>query len=344
VPTRSELLDRELRRAVRQVAHRSGGATGRGWTELAGLGTFSAALPVEAGGLHLGLVVAAALCEELGGELADPLLLDTMTAADLLAADAERHRPLLDLVLAGRRRLALALHGDPTAKSTVDGWLVDGVIPFVTGADRADAILLAARTGERSGVYLVPGDRPGCRAEPDRGAPTAALCVLRLDGLRLHPVDELNEPVPERARARARIRRAAYLVGLATAAHALTVRHVRQRRQFDRPLADNQAVAFPLAELAIRIEAARRCVRHAAGLDDDGRSGELPGVGAAAMAAELALDTTRIGIHLHGAFGMTEAASISRFYRHAAAESLRDGGPTRLWREAGRLRLAAARR
>src|SRR6266496_5228600 len=71
VPTRSELLDRELRRAVRQVAHRSGGATGRGWTELAGLGTFSAALPVEAGGLHLGLVVAAALCEELGGELAD---------------------------------------------------------------------------------------------------------------------------------------------------------------------------------------------------------------------------------------------------------------------------------
>ncbi len=370
--TRSDLLDRELRRAVRRVAQRAGTDADRGWPRLAELGALAAGLPADSGGLCLGLGTAVGICEELGHELADPLLLDTMTAADLLAG-AEPHRPMLDALLAGRLRIALAVDADPAVESTEDGWRVDGVIPFVTGADRADAYLLAARTGGGRRLHVVPAARPGSRSEPHAAMPTVALCALHLDGLRLYPPDALDpadldasgpdpggpelagsdvdrpdaapgSALPTRVRVRARIRRAAYLVGLASAAHALTVRHARQRRQFDRLLADNQAVAFPLAELAVRLEATRRCVRHCGRLQDAGEPCELPAVHAAATAAELALDATRIGVHLHGAFGMTDLASISRHYRHAAVEALRDGGPARLYREAGRLRLSTAGR
>ncbi len=438
--SRSELLDRELRRAVRQVARRGRSDGDRCWRELAGLGALAAGVPVDAGGLDLGLAAAGGYCEALGRELAAPLLLDTMTAADLLAGAAARHRPLLDRVIAGERKIALALDAQlAAAEPDGEGWLVDGEAPFVTGADRADLFLLAA-AGE---LWLVPADRPGCAVRPHVAAPTAGLHALRLSRLRLAPADALGHadpgpptgpadgsarepgsrpaagsagepgsgpaagsarepgsgpadgsagepgsgpaagsarepgsgpadgsagepgsgpaagrapepggepgagqpaPLPDRVRARARARRAGYLVGLAAGGHDRTVQHVRGRRQFDRPLGDNQSVAFGLAELAVRVEATRRMVRHAGWLDDAGRPALLAATEAAAAAAELALDTTRAGVHLHGAFGTTDAASIAGYYRHAAVEALRDGGPTRLWREAGRLRLAAAAR
>ena len=437
--SRSELLDRELRRAVRQVARRGRSDGDRCWRELAGLGALAAGVPVDAGGLDLGLAAAGGYCEALGRELAAPLLLDTMTAADLLAGAAARHRPLLDRVIAGERKIALALDAQLAAAELDGGWLVDGEAPFVTGADRADLFLLAA-AGE---LWLVPADRPGCAVRPHVAAPTAGLHALRLNRLRLAPADALGHadpgpptgpadgsarepgsrpadgaapepgsrpadgaapepgsrpadgsapepgsrpadgaarepgsgpadgaarepgsgpaagqapdpggepgagqpaPLPDRVRARARARRAGYLVGLAAGGHDRTVQHVRGRRQFDRPLGDNQSVAFGLAELAVRVEATRRMVRHAGWLDDAGRPALLAATEAAAAAAELALDTTRAGVHLHGAFGTTDAASIAGYYRHAAVEALRDGGPARLWREAGRLRLAAAAR
>jgi alkylation response protein AidB-like acyl-CoA dehydrogenase len=58
------------------------------------------------------------------------------------------------------------------------------------------------------------------------------------------------------------------------------------------------------------------------------------------VAAELALDTTRLGMHLHGALGLLLSSPIQRSYRRAAVEAARLGRVTTLWRELGARRLA----
>jgi alkylation response protein AidB-like acyl-CoA dehydrogenase len=169
------------------------------------------------------------------------------------------------------------------------------------------------------------------------------LCALRLDlvaaagdRLALAPADR------DGALARARLRQASYLVGLCLGALQATVRYARERRQFDRPLVEHQAVGFRLAGLAAGLLGTRLLAHHAAWLDDAGRPAGVAATEALAAAGELALALTRSCMQAHGAFGSTRAAPIQRFYRHALVEAQRLGRPGDLWREAGGLRLAAA--
>jgi alkylation response protein AidB-like acyl-CoA dehydrogenase len=158
-----------------------------------------------------------------------------------------------------------------------------------------------------------------------------------------------GEPLP--ALTRARIRQAAYLVGLAAGAHALAIRRAGERQQFGRPIAAFQAAGFQLAADAVHIEAARLLTWHAAGLADAGPAAEtgawppadgdqhLAGAQALAQAADVATGVVRRSLHLHGTFGLTGAAPIQRYYRCVAVEAGRWGTPAALWREAGRRRL-----
>jgi alkylation response protein AidB-like acyl-CoA dehydrogenase len=354
---RLDALQRELQRALRAVlAGAADGGDEHWWAELARLEAFALALPPAAGGLDLGQSAAVLLCEELGRELVEGLALDTLTAADAieLAGPDGQHWPRLAELAAGRWRASVALDLAGRAEPAGAGLLLRGEAPFVTDPGRADALLLAVPGGDRRRLFLVPADRPGWTARPRATIAPAGLCSLALDGLRLDPCDALvgdadasagqvdASGLPEPALVGSRARRAAWLVGLAAGAHRHSVLRARERVQFDRPLIEHQVVAFRLAELAARLDAARLCAHRAAWLVDAGRPARLAATEALAMAAELALAATREGMQLHGAYGMTEGAVIQRYYRHAALAANRQGRPRALWREAGRLRLAAA--
>lgn len=294
--------------------------------DLAAAGVVDLNLPIDAGGMELGegsLVIA---FEELGAALRPGTLLGSLAAAEcaLASDDPARSHPLVEAIRHGRTTVEL-----PALEPADD---VDACPPAAGSGGRgsADADLDDAPTHRLVGVRAADGPPGIALAATDPGDPSTVLLVR-----------------PERARDvwlpalwRARVRQAAYLTGLAGAAWELTADHVRTRRQFGAPLVANQAVAFPLAELAARAHACRLAVRHAAWAHDTGRDATDLTAEALCVAAELALDTTRLGMHLHGAHGLLLSSPVQRCYRRAAVEAGRLGHVATLWRSLGSRRLA----
>jgi len=125
-------------------------------------------------------------------------------------------------------------------------------------------------------------------------------------------------------------------VGIGEAAFEAALRYAQQRSTFGKPIAQHQAIQLKLADMAIRIAAARLLVYRAAA-----RLGARPGEAAAAAmarleAAETAYHAALESMRTHGGYGYTKEFPVERFYRDAAALLAGDGS-------AGRLRLTVAR-
>jgi alkylation response protein AidB-like acyl-CoA dehydrogenase len=112
------------------------------------------------------------------------------------------------------------------------------------------------------------------------------------------------------------------------------VRRARSREQFGRPLIDNQAIAFGLARLAVRLDAVTALVAELAGQLDDGVVDHGLIAGVLAEAGTLALAASREGVQVHGAFGMTDDSPIRRHYLGAPLAVAADADPATLYAEA----------
>ena len=336
-------LQEQIAQALRQALAR---AAGDPWPALVELDVLGFGVPAALGGLNLGQRAAVLAAEELGRALATGQALDAMLAADALSAAGPSDR--LEAVAGGRVRCAVAglaerLPGAGPAELTpaAAGWSLAGRGLVAVLPHEADVLLLAAA----GRVFLVPADRPGWSSRPLDTAIPRGLHALSLTGMRLAAGDELPVRLDELT-ARGRLRQAALLLGVATAAHEAAVGHAHRRRQFGQRLLDFQAIGMRLAALAGRLAALRLLVQRAAWLADTDAVGQLRGAAAEclAMAAELALDATRDGIQVHGAAGTAHASPAQRTYRVALVEAVRWSRPAALWREAGAARLAALAR
>jgi hypothetical protein len=131
-----------------------------------------------------------------------------------------------------------------------------------------------------------------------------------------------------------RIRRGAWLTGLAASCLAATVARARTRTQFGRPLIENQDVAFRLARLKIHHDAVWALLADLAAHHDDGLPDPALAAGALAEAGTLAVTTTREAVQLHGAFGMTVASPVRRHYLIAPVAIAADAPAAELYLEA----------
>jgi alkylation response protein AidB-like acyl-CoA dehydrogenase len=335
-------LQEQIGQALRRTVSRA--VADDRWPALVALEVFAFGVPAWAGGLNLGQRAAVLAAEELGRALATGPALDTMLAADalVLAGPGAGPRARLDALAAGRLRcaaagLAASLPGAHPLQLDAEagGWTLRGRGVVATLPHEADELLLAA--GARA--FLVPAARPGWTSRPLDTAIPRGLAVLTFTGLRLEPADELRVGLSDLV-ARGRLRQAAFLLGLAAAAHEAAVGHAHRRRQFGQRLIEFQAIGMRLAALAGRLAALRLLAQRAAWLADTGAPLEGPAAECLAMAAELALDATRDGIQVHGAAGMTHDSPAQAAYRVAVVEAVRWGRSAALWREAGRARLA----
>jgi alkylation response protein AidB-like acyl-CoA dehydrogenase len=144
---------------------------------------------------------------------------------------------------------------------------------------------------------------------PDLGLRAEVICCVEL-GRELHDLTRI--PAGE-------LHRAAWLLGLAAGCLGHTIERTRTREQFGRALIANQDVAFRLARLAVRLHALTALVTDLAGRFDDGEPDLELAAGMLAEAGALALDITREAVQLHGAFGMTVASPVRRYYLAAPA-------------------------
>ncbi|MDH3223327.1 MAG: acyl-CoA dehydrogenase family protein, partial [Gemmatimonadota bacterium] len=104
-----------------------------------------------------------------------------------------------------------------------------------------------------------------------------------------------------------------------------TLRYVREREQFGRPIADFQGVQFQLAEMATDIEAARLLVYNAARLKDAGEPFLREAAMAKLFASRTAQEVSSMCVDLHGGYGFTREYPVEKYYRDSKIGTIYEG-------------------
>jgi acyl-CoA dehydrogenase len=255
------------------------------------LGLVANALPeAQGGGGERSAVTAALITEELAaGDLSIALavLSPGLVALPVAEFGSEEQRARLLPRYVGERfvpgALALVeprLGADPlrptaTARREGDTWVLDGnkcLVPWLAGDD---LVLVFADAGGTPQGFLVPRDAPGLEVTPDplMGIQALPTVALRLAGVRLPADARLGGEAGADLRrivARGRVALAAAGVGVARAAFEVARDYAKEREAFGVKIAQKQAIAFKLADMAIEIDGVRLLAWEAAWRLDQG--------------------------------------------------------------------------
>jgi acyl-CoA dehydrogenase len=262
----------------------------------------------------------------------------------------EQKATYLEGMITGEHRVAFGLtepnHGsdatwlETTARRDGDGWMINGAKRFNTGLHTATVDLIFARTagqpGDARGItaFLVPTQTPGFTVEHmwwtfnmpsdhaevtlrDVRVPSAAILGEEGEGLTVaqHFVHEN------------RIRQAASSVGAAQFCIDESIAYARARKTWGKPLAVNQAIQFPLAELATECEMVRLLVRKTAWhLDRQDHMAVSSKVSMANYRANrLVCEAADRAIQVHGGIGYTRHKPFEHIYRHHRRYRITEG-------------------
>ncbi|MBM3526010.1 MAG: acyl-CoA dehydrogenase [Alphaproteobacteria bacterium] len=230
--------------------------------------------------------------------------------------------------------------GAITTRARRDGnhWVIDGTKQFITSGHAADVAIVFAVTDPAKGskgisAFVVPTDTPGwsvARIEHKLGQRASTTAQIRLDGVRVTPDQMLGAEGEGYRIALAnleggRIGVAAQAVGMARAAYEAALGYARERRSFGKPILEHQAVAFRLADMATRIEAARLLTFNAARLRDEGRPSLTEACMAKLFASEMAEQVCSDAIQIHGGYGYLQDFPVERIYRDVRVCQIYEG-------------------
>jgi alkylation response protein AidB-like acyl-CoA dehydrogenase len=286
---------------------------------------------------------------QVSGEAETALALQGLGSYPILQAGTETLRERwLPAVIRGEAVAAFAL-SEPDAGSDAagitlradrdgDDWVLTGEKIWISNAPDADVYTVFARTtdGARArGItaFVVPGEVTGLSGEPLDMLSPHPIGRLLFDGVRV-PGEALLGEVDGGFRVAMqtldlfRPSVGAFAVGLAQAALDATVEHVTTRAVQGGLLAERQAVAHRIADLATELEAARLLVYAAASAYDDGdEPGEQPRRSAMAKlyATEAAQRIVDGCLQLHGARALQHGHLLERLYRDVRALRIYEG-------------------
>lgn len=227
------------------------------------------------------------------------------------------------------------------AKRENEEYVINGNKMFITNALRADYILVFARTDpddpdqhKRHSFILVETDRPGYKASKLKGKlgiRASETCEVSLDNLRV-PVSNLIGEAEGMGFKQlmsffnmTRCFVAAQAVGVARAALEETIKHVKQRHAFGKPLAAQQAIQFKVAEMYTKIKAARAMTYEAAWKVDRGEFDHALIAAAKWYAGRTAVECADAALQAHGGYGYFSDYKVQRLYRDAKITEIYEG-------------------
>jgi len=296
----------------------------------ADLGLVGLQVPAEHGGSGLGAVEAMLAAQELGraqagaGWLASAVLAAPLIAEAGSAAQQDRW---LGALASGALRATLAVEeaharwslGDlrTVAQPDAEGWQLSGAKSGVLDGATAGLLLVLAASDDGPTLFAVEGSDAGVARRAYRMLDGRGAAHLQFNAARAEMVGPPGQglALAEQALDRAGAMLVAETTGAAEALMALTLEHLRTRRQFGKPLAAFQALQHRLADHAIALEQLKSmaCVA-ALSLGEVDPRRRVRGVAAArALAAQLARRLALDAIQLHGAMGMTEECAAARY-------------------------------
>ena len=317
------------------------------------LGLMGVCVPPEWGGSGADFVSYVAAMEEIA--YGDAGIANMMAAtnspynAAILTYGTDQQKEEFLRPAASGRELAAFLLSEPQVGSDAanlatravrrgDRYVIDGMKNFITSGQTAKLAMIFAVTDASAGkngisCFLARTDMPGyrvARLEKKLGHRTCDTCQIILDGLDVPAENMLGAPgsglkVALSALDSGRIGVAAQSVGVARAAFDAALAYARVRVTFGKPLIEHQAIAFQLAEMSTRIEAARQLYLHAARLKDLGQASPKEASMAKLFASEMAEEVTSAAIQIHGGYGFLNDYPVEKYYRDMRVFQIYDG-------------------
>jgi len=315
-------------------------------------GLYAANMPEELGGGGLDAVSMALVEREFGRDSYALQWLVARPSNILQACEGEQRERYLLPTIRGERHDCLAM-SEPDAGSDVrsmktravrdgDDYLITGTKHFISHADVADFVILFAATGTEDTAqgpkklisgFLVDLDAPGLTVR--RGSAAVShrgyhQCELSFVDCRVPATMRLGEEgrgfeLMGEWLGASRLTVAATSVGRARRVLEMTTEWAARRKQFGQPIGRFQGVGFPLADIAIELEAAELLTLKAAWLLDRGKMTDRDAAIAKVFASEALGRITDRAVQIFGGMGLMTELPIERFWRDARVERIWDG-------------------
>ncbi|MCH7878843.1 MAG: acyl-CoA dehydrogenase family protein [candidate division Zixibacteria bacterium] len=354
---------RDMREATREFAEKRIFPNAEEWDakseipeeiirELQELGYFSMLTPEEYGGLGLSMLAYAVVIEELSAGSAglgitvsvnNSLVIE---AINLFSGDEVKKKYLPKISEGWIGAYCLSEPGagtdilsiSTTAVREGDHYVLNGSKLWVTNAGFSDLFIVFAKTDKEAGrkgmsAFVVerksegltlgkPENKLGIRCSDTREVnfvdvkvPGENLMGAEGDGFKT-AVGILNG---------GRIGVGAQAVGIGMAALDASIKYSKERRQFNQPIANFQAIQFKLAQMATRLEAARLMVYRAAALKDQGVAHHREASMAKLFASQAANYIANEGVQIHGGYGYIKEYAVERYFRDARITEIYEG-------------------
>ena len=225
-----------------------------------------------------------------------------------------------------------------TAVDAGDKWILNGSKIFITNAGEAHVNIIFAMTDKSLGTkgisaFIVEKGTPGFsfgKKEKKLGIRGSSTCELLFENCEIPKENLLGKigkgfGIAMKTLDGGRIGIASQALGIAQGALDETVKYTKERKQFGKPISAFQNSQFQLADMSMKIEAARLLVRKAAYKKDVGQPYSVDAAMAKLFASETAMEVTVKAVQLHGGYGYTRDYAVERMMRDAKITEIYEG-------------------
>jgi len=224
------------------------------------------------------------------------------------------------------------------AQKDGDYYILNGIKNWITNGKMADVYFVQAMTNREQGykgisTFLIDKDTPGLETglkEDKLGIRSSDTCTVSFTNCKIHK-DQLlgNEGLGFKIAMSTlnggRIGIAAQALGIAQASLEAAVKYSKQRKAFDSPIANLQAIQFKLADMATHVDAARLLTLQAADRKDKGQPYHKEAAMAKLLASQAAVKNALESIQVHGGYGYVREYLVERYLRDAKITEIYEG-------------------
>ena len=230
--------------------------------------------------------------------------------------------------------------GNMQCVATADGneWVLNGTKCWITHGKSSNVMVVIARTGaprtsNNCTAFVVERGTPGFSAgkkENKLGMRASETTEVIFDNCRIADAQRLGEVGEGFKQAMkvldgGRISIAALSLGIAKGAYRAALKYAKERNQFDKPIAQFQAISFKLADMATRIEAADLLTLKAADLKNRGEKVTEASVKAKYYASEVCVAVATDAVQIFGGYGYTKDFPVEKYYRDSKLCTIGEG-------------------
>ena len=215
-----------------------------------------------------------------------------------------------------------------TAKQDGDDWVINGTKIFITHGLTGDVMVVIARTGDLLDshgmtAFIVERSNPGMKGgkkEDKLGMRASETGEVIFDNCRVSKDAVLGKVGDGFIQAMkildgGRISIASLALGIAKGAFEASVKYSKERQQFGKPICENQAIAFKLADMATQIEAAELLIYQCADMKARGLKITKESAIAKLYASEIGCKVANEAVQIFGGYGYIKEFPVEKYYR-----------------------------